>query len=208
MMSSASNGCENMNDTDLTLLLGKSHEGAFSEIYNRYWLRLFSIAFNKLNNLPEAEELVQDIFLDLWSRRETLKITSSLAAYLAVAAKYKVLDCYAKRATRLRYQKHLSYSSDSLDSSTENWLYHEELKENFRKSVASLPDKCRLVFELSRNNGLTHKQIATKLEIAEKTVESHLSRALRTLRMNLGSFLSFFLPLAVVKTLTFIFFRF
>lgn len=208
MISSALNGCENMSDIDLTALLSKGNDAAFSEIYNRYWKRLFTIAFNKLNNLSEAEELVQDIFLDIWSRRETLKITSSLAAYLAVAVKYKVLDCYSKRATKLRYQNYLSHLSDPLDSSTENWLNHEELKENIRKSVASLPEKCRLVFELSRNNGLSHKQIATKLEIAEKTVESHLSRALRTLRINLGSLFSFLLPVLVIKMLSFIFFRF
>lgn len=161
-------------------------EPAFEEIYTRYWKQLFALAAHKLGNLAEAEEIVQDIFLDLWQRREQLSIVSGLPVYLAVAVKYKVLNVLARKHVRMKYEESLSLHPDGADRSTENWLQFEQLKEQLLKETAKLPEKCRLVFRLSREEGYTHKEIAVEMGISEKTVESHLSKALRTLRGNLG----------------------
>ncbi len=182
-----------LDEKELLNLLNKGNQAAFTEIYNRYWKKLFTIATGKLNNLTEAEELVQDIFLDLWNRREHIAIHSSLSAYLAVAAKYKILDQLAKRAQRTKYRQYATHAVTIADSSTQHWLDCEELKERLNRSVATLPEKCRLVFDLSRNKGLTQKQIASEMGIAEKTVEAHLGKALRKLRISLGSFFCFLL---------------
>ena len=176
-----------LEEKELLQLLKRGDELAFSEIYDRYWQKLFSIAANKLNNLTEAEELVQDIFLDLWKRHENIDIHSTLSAYLAVAVKYKVLDILAKRAQQWKYRHYASHTLAQADHSTEQWLAFEELKERIERSVAKLPEKCRLVFELSRNKGLSQKEIALEMGIAEKTVEAHLGNALRKLRTSLGS---------------------
>jgi len=177
----------NLDDLQLLRLLKNDNEGAFTEIYDRYWKKLFAVASNKLGTLSEAEEIVQDIFLDLWRRRKELELNGELSSYLAVAVKYKVINILAKRHLYSKYSRHLSSQRD-IDSSTENWLQFEELKERLEKLVTALPDKCQLVYRLSREKGFSQKQIASALNIAEKTVESHLSRALNSLRAVLHNF--------------------
>jgi RNA polymerase sigma-70 factor (family 1) len=172
-----------LNDAELLALLRKDDEAAFTEIYNRYWKSLFAVAANKLGNLYEAEELVQDIFLDLWKRRNELDITNSLSSYISVAVNYKVINILARRSLSQRYSKELSHKKAHIDNGTEQWLQFEELRERLERSVAGLPEKCRLVFRLSREKGMSQKEIATTLNIAEKTVESHLSKALQSLRV-------------------------
>lgn len=184
-----------MDDKQLLAHLKASDESAYVELYNRYWQKLFSIAANKLNNLAEAEELVQDIFLDLWNRRAELQITSAVSSYLAVCVKYRVINVLAKRNQQFRYVKHAAQNNPDCDHSTENWLQFEELKERLAKLVAGLPGKCRLVFQLSREQGLSQKEISAQLNISEKTVESHLTKALRTLRLSLEQFLLVLLAL-------------
>ncbi len=170
--------------------LHKGDDKAFTEIYDRYWKKLFYIAAHKLQNLAEAEEVVQDIFLDLWKRRTEVNITSCLSSYLAVCVKYKVINVLAKRTLQLRYQLYNSHQSHLCDHSTEQAIQFEALKEQLLKETAKLPHKCRLVFQLSREKGYSHKQIAARLGISEKTVESHLSKALRTLRLGLSHIMS------------------
>ena len=176
-------------EKELLLLLANGDEFAFTEIYNYYWKNLFSVASLKLNNPSEAEELVQDIFLDLWKRRKELQITSSLNAYLAAAVKYKIINILAKRNHHLSYSNHAEKNSNNTDLSTEQWLSFQELQGRLGKLVIALPQKCRLVFQLSRDAGLSQKAIASELGIAEKTVESHLSKAIQTLRLGLKSLL-------------------
>ena len=174
----------------LALLKGGDHE-AFTELYNRYWKRLFAVAANQLDHPAEAEELVQDLFLDLWNRRQELVITSSLSSYLSVSVNYKVINRMAKRHREQIYLN--SMAADGMDRSVEEHLSFAELKERLERVLSELPEKCKLVFTLSRTEGLTRRQISRELGIAEKTVESHLTRALRQLRSGLSSLLmSFF----------------
>ena len=180
-------------DPVLLALLRQSNDAAFAEIYHRYWKRLFSVAANQLQHPAEAEELVQDLFLDLWARREQLHITSSLNAYLSVAVNYKIINVLAKRSQRQRFEQQLAASpAQQIDQSTEHWLAFEELRSVLEKRVADLPQQCRLVFTLSRRNGLSRSQIAGQLGIAEKTVEAHLTKALKALRGAFGLLFSVF----------------
>ena len=179
------------NEKELLLLLAKGDELAFTEIYNRYWNKLFSIASLKLNNPSEAEELVQDIFLDIWKRREELQITACINAYLATAVKYKIINILAKRNCHSFYSAQAEKINTNTDISTEQWLSFQELKGRLGKLVTALPEKCRLVFQLSRDAGLSQKAIASQLGIAEKTVESHLSKAIQSLRLGLKTLLFF-----------------
>ncbi|MBE7170151.1 MAG: RNA polymerase sigma-70 factor [Williamsia sp.] len=193
MFISSGNSFARTDEKELLDLLNQGESRAFTEIYNRYWKKLFTLAANKLDNLAEAEELVQDIFTELWNRRGELAITTSLASYLAVAAKYKVIDLLAKKARHRKYQQHAATNQPTADSPTLQWLDCQELKERMYNSVARLPEKCRLVFELSRHKGYSQKQIASRLGISEKTVEAHLGKALRTLRTSLSSFFALLL---------------
>lgn len=180
------------NEKELLTRLYNSDQQAFTDIYNLYWKKLFFVAAHKLHNLSEAEELVQDIFLDLWNRRHELQIQGNLSSYLAVCVKYKVINVLAKRNLKARYQQHAYLTSSLADQSTIQTLQLEELKKQLMAETNKLPHKCRLVFELSRNDGYTQKQIANRLRISEKTVEAHLSRALRALRTGLSHLMTFF----------------
>ncbi len=177
-----------LSDKELTTLLQAGDEHAFTEIYNRYWQRLFAIAANKLKELNEAEEIVQDIFVSLWKRRDELGKIETLSPYLAVSVKYRVIKHLAKRHSQQKYTDYSQYLSVA-DDSTEQWLEFEELRSRLAMFVADLPEKCRLVYRLSRESGFSQKRIAAELGISEKTVEAHLGKALKTLRARLSSFL-------------------
>jgi RNA polymerase sigma-70 factor (ECF subfamily) len=186
-------------DERLSQLLRSSDRAAFTEIYDRYWDKLYSVAANKLKDAWLAEELVQDIFLDLWRRREQLDLSDKVAAYLAVAMKYKVINAQVKRSRLQLYQDYANRQGWLADYSTENQLSFDELKDRLAKLVAKLPKKCRLIYKLSREAGYSQKEIARELDISEKTVESHLSRAIKSLRTSLSQFLFFLLSgLAVI----------
>jgi RNA polymerase sigma-70 factor (family 1) len=180
---------DTLDDWELIDLLTSNDRGAFTEIYNRYWKKLFAIAANKINDLDEAEEIVQDIFVSLWNRRENLYITSNLGSYLAVSVKYRVIKALEKYSHAQKYSDYSKNVISIVDNSTEEWLEFEELRAKLSEFVAELPQKCQLVFRLSRESGFSQKRIAEELEISEKTVEAHLTKALKTLRARLSLFL-------------------
>ena len=180
-------------DSELLSLLRQGVESGFTEIYNRYWKNLLVVAANKTRDLDEAEEIVQDIFVSLWNRRETLEITSSLNNYLAVSVKYRVIKALAKKNHRQKFAEQNLQNNILLDDSTQEWLEFEELQQQLQELVAALPEKCRLVYQLSRESGYSQKQISEELGIAEKTVEAHLSKALKSIRNGLNHFLYTFL---------------
>lgn len=175
-------------DRDLLLLLQQGDEQAFTELYDRYWKKLFVIAANRVHNLEDAEEIVQDIFTALWRRRGSLDITSDLSAYLAVSVKYRVIKLLDKYYHQQQYIDSIVIH-DQIDDSTRERLAFDELREQLAVYVNQLPEKCRLVFQLSRDAGYSHKQIADELGIAEKTVEAHLGKAFKTLRTKLAGFM-------------------
>jgi len=179
-------------DAQLVALLKDSDNGAFTELFDRYWQKLLLVAGNKLDNLGEAQELVQDIFLDIWQRRKELSITGAggIKVYLAVAVKYRVINVLAKRHRTERYARELRAHSTPMDHSLEEWLSFEELKHRLAALVAELPEKRRIVYQLSREEGYTRKEIAQSLNITEKTVESHLTRALHSIKSGLTQLFS------------------
>ena len=182
----------NIEEKELIIRLKNGDKDAFTRIYEQYWKHLFGVAAHKIKDLSEAEEVVQDIFTDLWNRRETLELTSSLSAYLFVCVKYQVIKILAKRNHQLRYRNYFKGQDIQSDLSTEHWLRFEELRHQLANETEKLPQKCRLVFQLSREHGYSQAQIARELGISEKTVESHLTKALKNLRSSLGQFFSFF----------------
>jgi RNA polymerase sigma-70 factor (family 1) len=182
-----------LTDSELLSLMQQGDEKAFTEIFNRYWKVVLVVAANKTGDLDEAEEIVQDIFVSLWNRREQLQLTSSLKNYLTVSVKYKVIKTLAKRNMYQKYVDHSKYANDLTDDSTQEWLAFEELRYRLGELVAELPEKCRLVYQLSRDTGYSQKQIAEELGISEKTVEAHIGKALKTLRTGLDQFLFSFL---------------
>lgn len=170
-------------DEQLVDLLNSSDENAFTEIYNRYWDKLFVVASHRLGS--EAQEIVQEVFYNLWKRRTTLQLTHTLSIYLAAAVKFEVIN---RLAAQKRWQRYLQYSSGRVEPEqnfTQQQVDFDSLQEQLSALVKGLPDKCRLVYQLHREEGYSQKEIAVKLGIAYKTVEAHLSAALRKIRRGL-----------------------
>lgn len=181
--------------TELLDLLSKSDDAAFTEIYNRFWEKLLFVAGIKCRDLGIAEEIVQEIFLDIWKRRTELHIEGNFEHYLAVCVKYKVINAQAKLKKFKDFQHSSSHPLSIVDNSTEQWLDFEDLKDRLSELVDSLPDKCRITYQLSKEAGLSHREVAMHMNISEKGVEANLARAMKLLRINLKHFYSVFLLL-------------
>lgn len=175
--------CQN-SDEELLQQLQLNHNAvAFSILYERYWEKLVTIAYIRLKSSMDAQEVVQDLFLDLWKRSENIQLKYSFNTYICGALKYKIITFLARRKNEAERQSRLELPE--IDRSTEQWLSYQQLRDELESSIQSLPEKCRLVFKLSREKGLTEREIAATLNISMKTVESHMSKALRTLRASL-----------------------
>lgn len=172
-------------DHELIALFKKGDEYAFTQLYDKYWKRLFATAANKLKDFYVAEELVQDLFSDLWARKDTLEIKGNFQAYLAVALKYQVINYQVKQKRERAYKLDLSKQMDNKDDSTTRYLEFEELKKNLALLVSQLPSRCQLTYKLSREAGLSQREIAAQLDISEKAVEHNLHRAKKTLKAGL-----------------------
>lgn len=179
-----SRSLRHISDQQLTEQLPYS-EAAFTEIYSRYWERLLFVATIKLKDPVMAEEIVQDIFLDLWKRRKNLAIAGSLEAYLSVAVKYRIINAHA------RIKRELDFLDSRKETTlyVEPWLDEKELEKNYQLLVSQLPEKCRITYRLSREEGLSLKEIARKMSVSQKAVEANLTRSLKLLRFGLRKIL-------------------
>ncbi|RQP18660.1 MAG: RNA polymerase sigma-70 factor [Parapedobacter sp.] len=172
-------------DKELVTKLRQGDEVALSEIYERYWDRLFVVAANRLGDPQEAEECVQDVLYKLWRLRETLYIENdNLSGYLAVSIRNQVFNRRLKRhRERLRVAEY--ETTDTGHPSPELVLIAKELQNRIDRAINNLPTQCRIVFELSRQEGKTVKQVANQLAISENTVKYHLKKANRDIRESL-----------------------
>ncbi|HEY4061039.1 MAG TPA: RNA polymerase sigma-70 factor [Puia sp.] len=180
-------------DEELIQRISRDDEQAFRLLYERYWDKMLAHAYWKLGSGGEAEEIVQDAFVGLWRRRASLQLKHSFYTYISAVVKYEILRRLASRKAKTEFEKKAVHLYREEDNSTLQWLNYEDLREQIELTIQSLPEKCRLVFRLSRQEGLTERQIAETLQISPKTVEAHKARALRTLRTTLAQFLGSFL---------------
>lgn len=175
-------------DDALVAALEAGNEQAFTEIYERYWQRLYALAHRKLGTAADAEEVVQDLFVALWQKRTTARI-HKLEAYLATAAKYKIIDCIRIRAAHAGYVAYTAPRAALADPTTEEMMSAADLSAALAASVGSLPAHTQAVFRLSREQYQSVPEIAAQLRVAPKTVEYHLTRSLQFLRTRLKDFL-------------------
>lgn len=178
-----------LTDQQLASLLQAGDSDAFKLIYDRFWDKLLVVAAKRLGSMPEAEEVVQDIFLNLWRKREVFELKASFESYLAVAVKFEVINRRAKRVRETALQTELESLSSSIHSDKVGFDL-EFLQQQLAHTVNNLPPKCQLVFRLSRDDDYTNKQIAQELGVSEKAVEKHISKALKILRKRLGNYYS------------------
>ena len=184
-----------LSDDELLVLLKQDKLSAFKELYGRYWKKLYGAAYKRLKNKESAEEIVQEIFTNLWLKRYSLQITTTVGGYLYSTASNGIIDRYRKELVRTKYKEVFWTVHSETDNSTEDAIMLRELTYTIEAEVRQLPDKCRSVYELSRNEHKTNKEIALQLGISEKTVENHLTKALKRLRVGLSHYLTIILIL-------------
>lgn len=167
--------------------LGKGDEKAFRAIYLRYWKKLFLVACRKASSREVAEELVQNLFVSLWEKREQVSI-EHLERYLFTSIKYLVLNHLKSKIAEDRYLTHSREYFSGVDGGTEFSVALLDLSEALAKGVARLPEKTQTIFRLNRLEHNTVKEISRDLNLPPRTVEYHLTQALKSLRLHLKDF--------------------
>ncbi len=188
-----------LSNEQLLLLLKRNDGKAFQAIYKLYWKDCYSIAFRKLNSKILAEEATQNIFVSLWERREKLEI-KNLQAYLRTSVKYQVINFIeAKLVTK----KHLPFLSKTrlAENNVENAVYYKELMIALEQAIQNLPVKTQQIYRMSRYEYLTGREIAERVGLSEKSVEYHISQALKFLRLELKDYRAISSGLILLSTI-------
>jgi RNA polymerase sigma-70 factor (ECF subfamily) len=157
---------------------------SFRAVFESYFENLCSYACTILRDMDEAEDVVQNVFLKMWEKRDSLLITHSVRSYLFRAVHHQCINQLDHRVIRQRHQDD-SLREHAADAQLPE-VFREELEERIRAAIDGLPEQCRKVFVLSRYDELRYAEIAEKLGISVNTVENQISKALRILREALG----------------------
>jgi len=165
-----------------------SSKKGFECIYNTYWEKVFAVCYHSTGELELGREMTQDIFKSIWERRETIVIEKSPEHYLVRAAKLKVAEHYRNQAVRKKYIDSIAQDHCASAHCTEQDVNYCLLLEELDLLVDRLPCQCKNVFNMSRNKGMTNKEIAEELQISERAVEYHISKALSFLKKNLPDY--------------------
>ncbi len=166
-----------LDDQQLLELLQAGDENVLTAIYDRYWSKLYLQAYNVMRDRDVSEDIVQDIIVQLWIKRETNNI-GSLKAYLYSCVRYQVFKA-VRSGKRL---EPLDVEQGEAISDADNVILEKDILRLLDEGIAELPAKCREIFTLSRKDHLTTKEIAFRLGLSPKTVENQLTIALRRLR--------------------------
>jgi RNA polymerase sigma-70 factor, ECF subfamily len=174
------------NDLQLFRRLQSGDRAALNALFARYYQGLCTFAYSFISNHHEAEELVADVFLNIWLKRQTLSITTSVKGYLYSSVRYACLAILKKHAVMFTDIDDIADSMGAQSQLTpENELYNKELKSRIEQIVQSLPQACRQIFILSRFDELSYREISEVFSISEKTVENQLGKALTIVRKQL-----------------------
>ena len=155
---------------------------AFDELFLNYSNRLFWFVFGYLKSKEEAEEIVQDVFLKIWDQRELLNENQSFKSYLFTIAKNQIFNTLRKKVSEKKYLNFQVNFADTAHNPIEKELRLQEITQISNKAIDQLPPKRKMVFQLSRDQGMSHQEIANHLGISIKTVENHMTLALKFLR--------------------------
>lgn len=180
-------------EAELLQRLRWGDHSAFTRLYKHYWKAMLLVAWNHTKDKVLAEDIVHEVFMILWEKRD-MKEIDSLAGFLTTAVKFSVFKHYQKEKLRQQLaDRRLSFEETGDDESKLDALF---LQEYIAGLVEQMPEKCRLVFKYSREEGLKNTEIADKMSISEKAVEANLTRALKIIRKNMdqSGLLLFFVP--------------
>ena len=172
-------------EENLIAALKSNNEDALTSIYYHFRDSLFQNANRVLQDHEASEEIVQDVFFELWDKRMRLEIRFSLNAYLYGMTRYMVFRHIRNEKSRIRVYEDLAnqYPFDKyLCLTPESFLIEKQMNEQVTALLNELPPRCREVYRLSRHDQLSHKEISIRLQISPKTVENQITKALKVFR--------------------------
>lgn len=179
---------ELLSDDMLVKLLRVDDAGAFREIYQRYFRPLTMTALRRLRTEEAVEEIIQEVFTSLWEKRAKQDI-QQLKAYLFASVRYEIIDYHKSRILTESYDDSDLAGQNFTQNTTEEDLDFQEITSIFKSVLEALPPKTKQIFQLSRLDHETTSEISQRLAIPERTVEYHITKALKMLRFQLRDFM-------------------
>ncbi|ALJ00892.1 RNA polymerase sigma-70 factor [Rufibacter tibetensis] len=172
-------------DQELHALL-KTNEALFMEtLFKQYYTLLCRTAVRFTKDTESAEDLVQEVFCKIWQNREVLEVTTSYKAYLVRSVTNQALNYIEKQKRLVLAEDTTPFESSLSANTTMELIAGTEMEGRIQQALEALPPQCRLIFEMSRFEELTYKEIADTLQLSPKTVENQMGKALRILREHL-----------------------
>lgn len=177
-----------MEESNIIKQFNAGDKNAINELHALYSNKLYRFAFGYLKSDADALDVVQEVFIRLWSSRNELKKNSNIEALLFTIAKNTIITAFRKRISEKEYVEHLKtiVVKNSLD--TEQQVDYSILSDKVKELINQLPQQRQRIYLLSKEKGLTNKEIAENLGISIKTVEDHITKARKFLRENLAEY--------------------
>ncbi|NJD23226.1 MAG: RNA polymerase sigma-70 factor [Melioribacter sp.] len=161
----------------------KNKDGlAFKEVFKRYWQKLYIYAFNVLRDKDLCEDIIQEVFTDLWMRKDRSDITN-LSAYLYKAVKFQIFKQFRQKKLIINHSE--QFDDFMSEHRVDELIEYKELQNRVENLISELPEQRRIIFQLSRNEELSNKEIASKLNISLQTVKNQITTALKSIRKSI-----------------------
>jgi RNA polymerase sigma-70 factor (family 1) len=182
---------DTMKDPDELLIhqIKVGDKSSFEVVFRKYYQELCQYSFRFVTDTHLAEEIVQDFFFKFWMKHQSLVVSSSLRSYLMRAVQNHSLNHLEHQKINRKYSDYIGFQTQGNGSPFTDFMVEKELEQQIQRAIVALPARRREIFELSRFEGLKYHEIATKLEINVKTVESQMAKALEQLRSKLQEYL-------------------
>lgn len=164
-------------------------DNAFERLFKAHYKALHAYANVMLRDEDLAEEIVQNVFLKIWERREELNVEVSVKAYLYRMVHNACLNHFKHNKTKARYEDYAVHSMAGESNKASQRLELKELEQKIGEALNELPQQCRVIFQMSRFEELKYKEIADQLGLSIKTVENQMGKALKIMRSKLADFL-------------------
>lgn len=180
-----------MNSTeakDLFKQFKNNDKNAIDRLYKTYSRKLYNFAFAYLKTEEDALDVVQDVFINVWNKRDCLNDDTNLEAYLFTITKNSVISIFRKKITEKEYLDYLHYKAVQQYSINDEQYDYQHLSNRIKELTEQLPAQRKIVFKLSKEKGLSNKAIAEELNISVKTVEDHMTKARHFMKSQLTEY--------------------
>ena len=176
------NQFENYSDSELAAKIKSGEKYAYQQLFERYAPRIYQFSISYLYNKADAEELVQDVFLKIWEKRETLNLSKNIKSFIFKIAVNTIYDFIRRRNLKNAFHDFTLEDWEADSNNTWHTIIFDDMQAHLEKLISQLPEQQQKIFRLSKQEGLTNDEIAQQLNVSKRTVENHLYRAISFLK--------------------------